>query len=239
MRSITGVGLCVLLVLCGDFGFGQVTRLDPAEPAWGDTLTVTYDTEAEEAVLTGVDDIYALCRLVYSDHSFKEFSVQLERKGSRYLHSIPVEEGLAYVDFSFFSFEDYDARASTTKGILRSGGWRARQGASLNTIRFSDDFEEEFRKEIELYPDNYIAYKERWFAAAHPSRRGEGPPLEVMIKADMEKLQSVTAKRSPEMLLALSFGHLLLLQEEEGQQAFKELLNEYPGSPLYTPWFEI
>ena len=235
MRSITGVGLCVLLVLCGDLGFGQVTRIDPAEPAWGDTLTVTYDTEAEEAVLTGVDAIYALCRLVYSDHAFKEFSVRLEKKGSRYLHSIPVEEGLAYVDFSFFSFESVDARASTKKGILRSDGRRARQGASLNTIRFSDDPEEEFRKEIELYPDNYIAYKERWFAAAHPSRRGEGPPLEVMIKADMEKLQSVTAKRSPEMLLALSFGHLLLLQEEEGQQAFKELLNEYPRSPLVYP----
>ena len=235
MRSITGVGLCVLLVLCGDFGFGQVTRLDPAEPAWGDTLTVTYDTEAEEAVLTGVDAIYALCRLVYSDHSFKEFSVRLEKKGSRYLHSIPVEEGPAYVDFSFFSFESVDDRAFTTKGMLRSDGWRARQGASLNTIRFSDDSEEEFRKEIELYPDNYIAYKERWFTAMRPSRRGEGPPLEVMIKADMEKLQSVTAKRSPEMLLALSFGHLLLLQEEEGQQTFKELLNEYPGSPLVYP----
>ena len=235
MRSITGVGLCVLLVLCGDFGFGQVTRLDPAEPAWGDTLTVTYDTEAEEAVLTGVDDIYALCRLVYSDHAFKEFSVQLEKKGSRYLHSIPVEEGLAYVDFSFFSFESVDARAFTTKGILRSDGRRARQGAYLNTIRFSDDPEEEFRKEIELYPDNYIAYKERWFTAMRPSRRDEGPPVDVMIKADMKKLQSVTAKRSPEMLFALSFGHLFLLQEEEGQQAFKELLDEYPQSPLVYP----
>ena len=235
MRSITGVGLCVLLVLCGDFGFGQVTRLDPAEPAWGDTLTVTYDTEAEEAVLTGVDDIYALCRLVYSDHAFKEFSVQLEKKGSRYLHSIPVEEGLAYVDFSFFSFESVDARAFTTKGILRSDGRRARQGAYLNTIRFSDDPEEEFRKEIELYPDNYIAYKERWFTAMRPSRRDEGPPVDVMIKADMKKLQSVTAKRSPEMLFALSFGHLFLLQEEEGQQAFKELLDEYPQSPLVSP----
>ena len=152
MRSITGVGLCILLVLCGDLGFGQVSRLDPAEPAWGDTLTVTYDTEAEEAVLTGAAGIYAFCRLVYSDHSFKEFSVQLEKKGSRYLHSIPVEERLAYVDFSFFSFESVDARAFTTKGILRSDGRRARQGAYLNTIRFSDDPEEEFRKEIELYP---------------------------------------------------------------------------------------
>jgi peroxiredoxin len=48
--------------------FAQISKVEPAEPRWSQTITVTYDPRAKGAKLNRTDEIFVVMSLFYEDH---------------------------------------------------------------------------------------------------------------------------------------------------------------------------
>ncbi|MGH9939448.1 MAG: redoxin domain-containing protein, partial [Blastocatellia bacterium] len=89
-------------------------------------------------------------------------------------------------------------------------------------------YRELFEQEVELYPDNYSAYRAKWSVAALiESDGGAG-----LIKNDLAKL-SRASRETAELLSALSFGRLTLGSEEKSLELIRKLFGKYPDD-LFT-----
>src|SRR5690349_7604267 len=87
------LGLFVALCSCGKEGFAQVSRLEPEQPRWGQTLTILYDRGAPGAKFTSEEDVYVCAKLMFPDHT-ENFTAQMVKAGKQYRFELKVKEGL-------------------------------------------------------------------------------------------------------------------------------------------------
>src|SRR5262245_59252632 len=225
----TGV-FCVLLIsACGVFA--QVSRIEPLQPRWGQTVTITYDASAAGAKFTADDKVYVAMRLSFPGYG-ENASARMTKTGKLFKAEFLVKENLSYIAAHFISpgagWSDggWDEAAYTTLMVYRADGKPAR-GAYAGRIN-SRRYRELFEQEIALYPDNYSAYRAKWSTAALVESDGGAG----LIKNDVGKL-SRESGATAEMLSALSYGRLMLGSEEKSLELIRRLAWKYPDD-LYT-----
>jgi len=210
--------------LLTDVAQAQVSRLDPEQPRWGQTMTITYDPAAPGAKFTAADDVHVCVRMTFPDHG-QTVTVRMVKAGSRFKSDLKVKENLAALAIHFITMSGgWDEQAYTTAIVFRPDGQAAR-GAYASRMQ-SGRFQEFFKQETALYPDNYSAYRAKWAMAAI----AEGGKAAGIIGADLKRLSR--AGENAELLCALSFGYLLNGHEEKGRELIRLLVRRYLNSPF-------
>ncbi len=202
----------------------QVSSLEPAQPRWGQTLTIIYDSAAQGAKFSVADDVYGYVRLKFPDH-VENFALRMAKVGKQHRAEFKVKDNVAEIGVHFITLGGgWDEWAYTTAGVYRADGQLAR-GALVGKIS-SGRYLEFFKQETALYPDNYSAYRMKWETAALiDARKAAGE-----INADIRSLSR--KPESAELLYALSFGYLLTGREADSVTAIRRLAGDYASSPF-------
>ena len=149
----------------------------PAEPAQGDIIKVTYNSNAANARLVNSEDIYLIYQL-FRDDSDTTIIKQMKRSGDRWRLDIKDTEDICLISIKF---EDNLARADDNAGrgwsigLSDVGGSPIRNShyyrgqILLGDIRpeaypYYKKAIEEFEKELDNFPDNFDAWFGKWKA---------------------------------------------------------------------------
>jgi thiol-disulfide isomerase/thioredoxin len=201
--------------------FAQVSRIEPAQPRWGQTLTIIYDTSAKGAALAADDEVYVAARLSFPGYGENAWA-RMVKSGSQLKCELKVRGDLAEIAVHFVTPNGgWDAAAYTTAIVYRPDGKPAR-GAFETGIK-SQKYREFFEREVALYPDNYSAYRAKWATAALIGNGG----ADGAIKDDLAKLGRAPSETA-ELLCAMSFGQLMLWREDRSRELIRRAFNKYP-----------
>ncbi len=202
----------------------QVSRLEPEQPRWGQTLAISYDAGAPGAKFSTEEDVYVCARLSFADHG-ENVSARMTKVGRLHRAELKVKEGLAAIAVHFISLSGgWDEQAFATTIVARADGQPAR-GALIGKIS-SGRYQEFFKQETALYPDNYSAYRAKWMTAALVESEKAGG----IINADLKRLSR--APENAELLAALSIGNLLIGREDKSRELIRQLVSRFPDSPF-------
>ncbi|MDX2040661.1 MAG: TlpA disulfide reductase family protein [Acidobacteriota bacterium] len=218
--TLVGLG-----VLWANSAQAQVSRLEPAQPRWGQTLTIVYDSAVASARFSAADEVYVCAKLTFPDHAENLTLRMAKAGGKQHRAELKLKEGVAEISVHFISLtEGWDEWAYTTAAVYRSDGQSAR-GAFVSKIS-SGRYLEFFKQETALYPDNYSAYRKKWETAALIDAKKAASEINADIRSLIRKPDSA------ELLYALSFGYLLTGREAESRNAIRRLAAEFAASPF-------
>lgn len=202
--------------------YSQIARVEPAQPRWGQTVTIIYDPKAEGAKFKPSDEVYLDLYLGYYDAAQTVFA-KMNKAGEQFKYELALKENLSNLQCFFYTMAD----GSDNKATLRVGVYRADEqparGARLLKVN-KENYQRLFDEEMQAYPEHYATYRTKWFYASGLDRAR----ITEIVAADMEKLHREVKTESAGLLYALSYGHLLLKQEEQSRAALKRLVAQYP-----------
>lgn len=230
LRYSIVISIIVILLLTPITGISQVTKIIPEKPKWGDKLQVIYNPKAESAKFLPGDEIYAVCFVFLSDSTERRWA-KMHKDGEIFKYVMPVEENMAFLTIYFLTSEHWDRKAKVSTMVYRSDGLPAK-GAYIRTMKSSsskENYLDFFKKEIELYPDNYIAYRDKWFI----QRDFDPKNLKITIKQDINLLEKKLNDGPVELLYSLSYGYMELGERRKSHTILKEMIEKYPYS-YYT-----
>jgi peroxiredoxin len=204
----------------------QIARIEPATPRWGEKMTIIYDAGAKGAKLAVDDEVYVAIRYSFPGRIESRWAPMIKRD-AQFHCELPVKENLNGVAVQFVTPNGgWDDQAFTTASVNRADGKPAR-GALESKIQ-SKRYREFFEQEIELYPENFSAYRAKWATAALL----EGDGSRRIIKSDLDKLQGRRIETA-ELLSVLSTGNLMLAREEKSMELIRRAYEKFPSDP-YT-----
>ena len=208
----------------------QVAATAPAQPKWGETLRVTYDPSATGAQLRQAAPIWASLTIYFEDQSSRNVAGTMRSAEDHRLHfEATVPEGACVIEIAFVTPHDYDSAAGATVVIARRDGKVARNAYDHLMWKHTGDADRYFQQEIELYPDNWAAYRHHWFLSTG------GKEKEIAtIRSDLPKMDSYAhdPRNRVEWLYAMSYADWRLGNTEQAETDVRSLVEEFPQSPL-------
>lgn len=115
--SISRISIVLILVLvstAASRSMAQHSRLEPRQPRWGQTVTVTYDPASAQAKLRQSNDLYLVVEMIFPlENSFRSF--RMKREGSRYEASFEIPSGLSALRLHFLSLTETGIRAHSSR----------------------------------------------------------------------------------------------------------------------------
>jgi thiol-disulfide isomerase/thioredoxin len=204
----------------------QVT-LAPERLKWGESLQLTYDPSAKGAQFRLTDPVWASLTVYFEDHSTKRIAGAMTVVDGRLQYRVTIPEGACSVEIAFVTAHDYDAAASSTVVIARPDGRPARGANDHLMWSHMADAERYFQQEIALYPDNFAAYRHRWFLGDG----GKEQPAPA-IQSDLQRIGASGPQPSVEWLYAMSYAYARLGDSGRAKSAIEQLMQRFPDSPL-------
>jgi len=202
--------------------YSQITRVEPAQPRWGQMVTIIYDPKAEGARFKPADEVYLNLYLGYYDAP-QEIFAKMNKAGEQFKYELALKENLSNLQCFFYTMaDDSDNKATLRVGVYRPDGQPARGARLLNVNK--ENYQRLFDEEMQAYPENYATYRTKWYYASGLDRSR----ITEIVTADLEKLNREVKTESPGLLYALSYGRLLLKQEEQSRAALRRLVTQYP-----------
>jgi peroxiredoxin len=219
-------GIIALVFIISISAAAQLTKIVPEKPKWGDILEITYNPAAPRAVFAPADDVYALY-FVYGPE--KRGWARMDKSGAVLTARIPVEKNASFITISFITMERRDTSAGLNVMIFRPDGKPARGAYHREMLQnFSPEtYLELFLKERALYPDRYAVFRDKWFVEGAIKELGH----QAIIRKDVEELKTQRlSKESIELLYSLSYGHLLLGEDEAAREILHCLADIAPDN---------
>jgi thiol-disulfide isomerase/thioredoxin len=222
-NSFSLVMFTIFIVLfLSDSAYSQIARVEPAQPRWGQTVTIIYDPKAEGAKFKPTDEVYLNLYLGYYDAAQTVFA-KMNKAGEQFKYELALKENLSNLQCFFYTMADgSDNKATLRAPVYHADGQPARGVRLLKANK--ENYQRLFDEEMQAYPENYAVYRTKWFYASRLDRSH----ITEIVTADLEKLHREVKTESPGLLYALSYGHLLLKQEEQSRAALKKLVAQYP-----------
>ena len=115
--------------------------------------------------------------------------------------------------------------------VCRSDGLPAK-GVYTRMMKSSsskENYLDFFKKELELYPDNYAAYRDKWKV----QRYLDPDNLKNFIKQDIDSLKKQVNNEAVDLLYSLSCGYVELGEKEKSLTILRKMVKKYPHS-YYT-----
>ena len=210
----------------------QVAKITLEKSKWGDMLRVTYDPTTELAKLLPGDEIYTVYFVYFADASEKRWG-KMHKDGKILKYEMSVKEDMAFLTFYFITLDDWDREATVSTMVYRRDSVPAR-GAyrhKMTSPFLTENYLEFFQKELEFYPDNYAAYREKWFIQG----AFDTDNLTEIVKQDIAMLRKQPKDEPVDFLYSLSYGYMLLGNEPKSRNILRKMFEKYPESS-YTGW---
>jgi thiol-disulfide isomerase/thioredoxin len=166
--------------------------------------------------------------LYFEDHTASRNAAAMTRLADgRLQYQLTVPNGACAIQIAIATAHDYDAKATAEVLVLRRDGKPARGANDQLMWSHSADADRYFRREIELYPDNFAAYRHRWFLG------GGGKEQEIaMVRRDLETIGEGSSRSPAEWLYAMSYAYWRLGDQEHARGAVRQMILSFPESPL-------
>jgi thiol-disulfide isomerase/thioredoxin len=203
--------------------YAQASKIEPESIKQGTKILLTYNPKVEGAKLSANDEIYISAMTAASDGLIKSSVSRMEKANDLFKYEFSILPNVYAIQVEFVTLRKWDDKASIKKKVTRPDGSPAKNAA----IKVGKDYLEAFNQEISLYPDNYQAYKEKWFAATFVDKE----KVKAIVVEDMKKLTAVK-EETADLLYALNFGYLLLGEEPKSRETIKLMATKYSASPL-------
>ena len=200
-------------------------KISPEKPKWGDSVTLTYDPGVKGAKFLPGDTIYIYYTLQFPEES-KNGWAKMDVEYGLFKCTVTIPEGACYVYLSFLTMDGYDPNAYLKKMIFRQdgvpaeGAWQAQMGSDSSGNNYIDAFIEE-RK---LYPENYLVYRNKWWADANFKK----DDLKAIVSREIGELRKRGIRETSGLLWALSCGYLILDDEKASREVLKRMAQAYP-----------
>lgn len=224
-RAYSGLTIVVALnsVLAAQ---GQIASLSLESPRWGEKLGIIYNPEANDAAFRITDEVYVFA-FVYAGDAANTHAWKMQRRGNALVYDFTVEKNTGYLTFHFITRGGWDRRASVSTMVYREDG-EAALGAWERSM-FSagaSGYLEAFGKEIARYPNNYAAYRTKWFVTGALNKDA----LEDMVRKDIETIAKQPSADAPSYLFAMTHGRMVLGDEPDARKAVLAVLERHPES---------
>jgi thiol-disulfide isomerase/thioredoxin len=216
-----------LFLFCYQFTFAQISFIKPQKPKEGDVLKIYYNPFAENSMFSINDSVFAIIWIEYQDGNYRQEWQVLKRKNNQFICSQLVNKNAAHYTFHFItlSSKSYDYNAAVSTMIYRNDGIPVRNAChksmDMNT------FHEDFNNELRHYPNNYSVYRDKWFYFSWVHQDS----LNILVTADIKKLQEIKVE-SVELFHSLSYGYLLVGDEEKSRDVIKKMIKKFPSQQL-------
>jgi hypothetical protein len=129
--AVIAVELLCLSFLMAIGAYGQVTRAEPEQSKWGQTLAITYYPSARGEKFALTDEVYMRVSLGFPDAE-ETLVVKMSKAGPLFKYELPVKTNLDNLQFQFFRLPDgQDSWGRMSVMIYRPDGEPAR-GAYLS-----------------------------------------------------------------------------------------------------------
>ncbi|MCZ6837573.1 MAG: TlpA disulfide reductase family protein [Planctomycetota bacterium] len=231
MAVESGIGryvITLILVLCNGSAQAQTLTIEPAEPRWGETITITYDTGAENAFIRPTDEARLVVN-IYVRGNVQQRVYPVLRDGALLRATVFIEEGFSFLKFHMVNLDGQDEKHTLDLVIRKPDGVPA-PGAHLQSMfaAGSEGWVEQFELEIGLYPENIDAYRQKWFVGGMYLKNGS----QAMIEADLEALEARAQRPEIEWLYIQVFGRMSLGDEPAARAFLLDLLERFGDHPL-------
>jgi hypothetical protein len=203
-------------------------EIAPERPKWGETLRAVYDSSSKAAQLRAEDRVWAAVTVYFEDYSVQRVAGEMAKAPEgRLEYEMKVPEGACLMEVAFVTAYDYDAKATKKVVISRTDGRPARGADDHLMADHMADAETYFRQEISGYPDNFVAYRNRWFLAD-----GGKDKQIAMVRDDLRQIGEAAGRAGVEWLYAMAYAHWRLGELEKARSAVQQLVREFPESAL-------
>ncbi len=216
------VGLVFLFPLSS---YAELVSIYPKEPVWGEDIIITYNPKDKGAMFSLSDEVYVVRWLYFAD-SLKTVWGKMEAVDGVFRYTFPVPSELSYVVCEFVTPQGWDEQARVQVMIYRSEGVPARGAYQRCYLILLSWFKSYLSKEWELYPDNYAAYRDKWWLSEIMSPED----YKDIVESDMKQLPSPEDTVRPDLMYSFSYGYLLLGEEEKSRAIVNKLLRDFPES---------
>lgn len=112
--------LLISLTWVGE-AFGQTAKIEPPQPKWGSTLTVTYNPKAFGAKFYSSHDVYIQARLAFADHDQTSIT-KMSKEREMFTAEFGIHQPLSHATFYFITLDDWDKQATVSTMIFRPDG---------------------------------------------------------------------------------------------------------------------
>jgi hypothetical protein len=197
--------------------YAQASKIEPESLKQGTKVLLTYNPKAEGAKLSANDEIYISAMTAASDGLIKSNLCKMEKTGDLFKYEFSILPGIYSIQIEFVTLRKWDDKASIKKKVTRSDGSPARNAS----LQHGKSYLEAFNQEISLYPDNYQAYREKWFAASFVDKE----KVQAIVAEDLKKLTAVK-EESADLLYTMNFAYLLLGEESKSRETMKHMLSD-------------
>ena len=235
----------ILLVLTA-VTYAQVTSYSPQKPKWSDKITITYNPQAEGAMFSLADDVYAVATMRYDDYAEQEVSSKMKRSGGKFTCELTLPERAGWAVVYFITPEKWDNKSNVNFMIYNREDRPARN--AYRNMMFSKnpmptlEAVQWINEELKAYPDNYAVYQFKWLWAGAPADKGIKPASKEerakIIQEDLAQIAATMKGEPVDYFHALFFAHLLLKDEKELRATLIKMAERYPQAALTEKCFE-
>ena len=200
----------------------------PQQPKWGETIQIIYDPSSPGAQLGLSDPVWAASTIYFEDDSIKRVAGAMTiSPDRRFQYKMLVPVGACLFEIAIVTPHDYDPTAAATVLVSRPDGKPARGANDHLMWSHSADADRYFEREIALYPDNFAAYRHRWFL----SDGGKDKEI-AAIRGDLETIGQAPEPPTVRWLYAMSYAWWRLGDSGKAQAAVQRMVQTFSESPL-------
>jgi len=212
----------VVCVLAGAaFAAPPKGAIEPANPRWGERIRVVYSGSA----LLHAGQVVALLS-ARSPEGSQRATLPMSPAGDLLEAQWTVPDNTSYITANFVTRDASDGSANAMVRDREGQDARDAWHQSMTSPYLQEDYRKRAAKELELYPDNWQVYRDKWFVA----QAIEPAELKSIIHADMETLRKEAPGRPVSALYSLQYGYLLLGDPEGAFSALREMVQRFPDS---------
>ncbi len=210
--------------------FGQVLKVEPEKPKWGDKLKITYDPSAPGATFTGGQNLHVLVGQITPDNLFARSiglqNVAMMKVGKMLTCEVEIRNNVSSVSLVLVQGRTRDRKSRQRLMVYGPNGQPVKD-AFLSQASGKKTYQEWIDKELVLYPDNYRAYYVKW-QTAHSVDLAN---FKNIIEADINHLAYRVKGEPLDWLFSLAVGYLYLGQEEKSREVLRRMVAKYPNAP--------
>jgi len=225
----------VIIINCGE-KTKQTVLWSPTEPKSNETITITYNSQAEEAKLVNVSQIDVICQF-YSEHSDsvliiplnkskKSWQIELHPPEQSYLLSFKFEDSLNRTDDNNgrgWAIIIRDNEGNIAKNTHYHLGQIYRGIVRPEAFPYYKKAIEEFNEEIKVHPQNYMAWFDKWESKAILIKN-----IKPLIRKKLDSLLAIDPNNLELLKLAYNTNWRILQNNSKAIYFAEQLINATP-----------
>lgn len=197
----------------------QTSYYHPEIPEAGKTLEIVYNPFSGESQFSINDDVYIIITEIDQEGERLSIYQKMEKEKTVFVSNINLSAKSSFLQIYFITLSEnsWDTKANLRISVFNEDGVKARNGNHYD-----------FGEEIKNYPDNYAVYRNKWFL----EKFQKPGTYKSIIKGDLDRLLQVR-DTSAGLLLAHSYGYLLLEEKQKSYDIIEKMVRLYPDK-AYT-----